>query len=152
MRRAVAFAATAGLALAGCGGGDDKPGVTTQAPAAASGPAAVVKAFYSAAARGDAQAACALLAPNADQGNATQSLLIAGTGAATFTRVTDCKSTVSDFYKAHPTLLRDTLPKIQTTETGAPGKLDISRSDSGIKFHARLVQVGGQWRILEVLL
>jgi hypothetical protein len=151
MRRAATLVATAGLALAGCGGSGEKPAATTTKVPAASGPAAVLKAFYASAARGDSAAACALLAPKADAGNATASLLIAGTDAATFTPVTDCASTVSDFYRAHPTLLRRALPAIRLVATGAPGKVDISRSGSGIKFHATLVQVGGQWRILEVV-
>jgi hypothetical protein len=150
MRRAAVLVGAAGLALAGCGGGDDKPAATTKAPEAF-GPAAAVKAFYAAAARGDAAGACALLAPNADAGNATASLLIAGTNATTFSPVTDCKSTVAGFYRAHPTLLRDALATIELREAGASGKLDISRKDSGVKFHVTLVQVGGAWRILEVV-
>jgi hypothetical protein len=153
---AVALVLVAGvLAPAGCGGGDgggdDKPAATTQAPDS-SGPAATVKAFYEAAARGDSATACALLAPKADPTNATASLLIAGTGSAsTFARAGDCESVVDDFYKMHPSLLRDALPKIRTAATSVPGKLVIARSDGSFKYHATLVQVGGEWRILEVV-
>ena len=153
--RPVALLVVVAVALAGCGGGDDKGsapagGGSTTAAATPTTPAGAVKAFYEAAARGDAAAACALLAPKADPANASASLLIAGTGSRVTTG-TDCVSTVEELHRAQPTLLTKTLPKIRTTETGTPGKLDISRSDSGFAYHATLVKVGSEWRILEVV-
>jgi hypothetical protein len=159
--RGVALVLVAGvLALTGCGGGDGGGGsgsggsttATTAAPSGASGPAATVKAFYEAAARGDTAAACGLLAPKADPVNTTASLLLAGTGSAkVFAPASDCKATLDAFSKSQPSLLQQALPKIRTAATTVSGKLIIFRTDGSFKYHATLVQVGGQWRILEVV-
>jgi hypothetical protein len=158
MRVVVALLVVASLALAACGGDDEDKsgggstgGGSTTAAATPSTPSGAILAFYQAAVRGDSAAACALIAPKADPSSASASLLIAGTGSTAVTTEIDCESTVSALYKSHPNLLRDALPKIRTTEAGAPEKLDISRSDSGFKYHATLVKVGDEWRILEVV-
>jgi hypothetical protein len=154
MRR-VAALAVAAVALAGCGSDDEKKssgegGGSSVAAAAPSTPAGAILAFYTAAARGDSATACDLLAPKADPANATASLLIAGTGSKVTTG-TDCVSTIDTFHREQPDALTQALPKLETTEAGSPDKVDISRSDSGFKYHATLVQVGDEWRILEVV-
>ena len=63
---------------------------------------------------------------------------------------TDCESTLSAIDSSQPSLLQDMRLEIRTPDAGAPGKLEISGGDRRMNFHATLVEVGGQWRILAV--